>query len=78
MIVLKPQFRHGADSIYFGGPSLNARASATGFTYDNLKDAIEYAKLRNVKTHLTLNILTKNSEFNEAIKLAKFAISCRS
>ncbi len=38
-----------------------------------MKKAIAYAKLRNVKTHLTLNTLIKDSEFEEAILLAKKA-----
>ena len=42
-------------------------------TKEDLKKAIEYCKLRNVKTFLTLNILIKNAEFNDAIILAKKA-----
>ena len=35
--------------------------------------ALEYAKLRGVKTHLTLNTLLKNSELKDALLLAKYA-----
>lgn len=38
-----------------------------------MQKAIEYAKLRNVKTNLTLNTLIKNDEFEECINLAKKA-----
>lgn len=48
----------------------NARARAKNFDYETLKEAIKYAKLRNVKVHVTLNILIKNEEFEEAVKLA--------
>ena len=38
--------------------------------------AIDYAKLRNVKTHLTLNTLITNDEFESAVKLAEHAYKC--
>ena len=55
------------------GSLFNARASAGNFDEDGLKEAIDYCALRNVKTHLTLNTLIKNSEFEDAVKLAKYA-----
>ena len=63
----------GADAVYFGANKFNARANSNNFNFDELKIAIEYAKLRNVKTHMTLNILIKNNEFEEAIDLVKTA-----
>ena len=70
---LKAAVQSGADCVYFGGELFNARASANNFSDDELKHAIEYAKIRNVKTNLTLNILIKNDEFESAIELAKKA-----
>ena len=70
---LKAAVQSGADCVYFGGELFNARASANNFSDDELKHAIEYAKIRNVKTNLTLNILIKNDEFENAIELAKKA-----
>lgn len=70
---LKAAVQSGADCVYFGGELFNARASAGNFNDDKLKEAIEYAKIRNVKTNLTLNILIKNDEFADAIELAKKA-----
>lgn len=70
---LKAAVQNGADSVYFGANMFNARASAKNFDIDTLKEAIEYCNLRNVKTHLTLNILIKNNEFEDAVFLAKKA-----
>lgn len=70
---LKAAVQSGADCVYFGSGLLNARTSANNFNNEELKSAIEYAKLRNVKTNLALNILIKNNEFNEAIQLTKTA-----
>lgn len=71
---LKAAVQNGADTVYFGASSFNARNSATNFDYEELKKAIEYAKTFNVKTNLTLNILIKDSEFDEALELATKAI----
>ena len=70
---LKAAVQAGSDCVYFGGSMFNARASAGNFNDDELKNAIEYAKIRNVKTNLALNILIKNDEFDEAFELAKKA-----
>lgn len=65
--------QNGADAVYLGASNFNARANAQNFDNEALKDAILYARKRNVEVHLTLNILMFNNELNEALKLAKFA-----
>jgi len=70
---LKAAVQNGADSVYFGSSSFSARAFANNFDLENLKKAIEYAKIRGVKTNLTLNTLIKDSEFGDAYELAKKA-----
>lgn len=70
---LKAAVQNGADSVYFGANSFSARAFANNFDYETLQMAIDYAKLRNVKTHLTLNTLITNGEFKSAIDLATYA-----
>mgnify|MGYP004571317441 FL=1 len=70
---LKAAVQNGADSVYFGANLFSARAFAHNFDNFELKKAIEYAKLRGVKTNLTLNTLIKDNEFDDAIKLASKA-----
>ena len=70
---MKAAVQNGADSIYFGIDKFNARFYATNLDLNTMKEAITYCKLRNVKTHLTLNTLIKNSEFEDAVSLAKEA-----
>lgn len=67
---LKSAVQNGADSVYLGSSSFNARNRATNFDLEELSQAIKYAKLRNVKVHLTLNTLIKDSEFEDAVNLA--------
>ena len=59
--------QNGADAVYFGGESFNARANTKNFNKEEMAKAIEYAKLRGVKTHLTLNILIKNNDHYKLI-----------
>lgn len=70
---LKAAVQNGADSVYFGSDTYSARAFAKNFNEENLKEAIYYAKIRGVKTYLTLNTLIKNEELDNAINLAKTA-----
>lgn len=71
MEALKAAVQNGADAVYLGASNFNARINGKNFNDEELVKAIEYAKLRNVKVHLTLNILVKNNEFNEAIQLVE-------
>ena len=65
--------QNGADCIYLGANMFSARANAKNFSLDELKNVIEYCKIRNVKTNLTLNTLLTDEEFANAINLAKQA-----
>ena len=72
MECLKAAVQNGADAVYFGGLGFNARAGASNFDKDAIREAIRYAKLRNVKINFTLNTLLKNEEFDEAVELARY------
>lgn len=65
--------QNGADCIYLGANIFSARANAKNFSLEELKEVIEYCKIRNVKTNLTLNTLITDSEFADAVLLAKKA-----
>ena len=70
---LKAAVQNCANSVYFGANLFSARAFASNFDLDELKNAIQYARIRGVKTNLTLNTLIKNDEFEDAFNLAKKA-----
>ena len=70
---LKAAVQNGADAVYFGANSFSARAFASNFDDNTLEQAINYAKVRGVKTNLTLNTLIKNDEMYNAMALAKKA-----
>ena len=70
---LKAAIQNGANSVYLGTDVFSARAFASNFNLDELEKAIQYAKIRGVKTHLTLNTLITDTEFESAINVAKKA-----
>lgn len=60
----------GADAVYLGGTSFNARNSANNFSDDELREVIKYAHARGVKVHLTLNTLIHDREIEDVIEFA--------
>ncbi len=65
--------RSGADAVYFGAKDFSARRNAENFGSFELNDAIQYCHIRGVKAYLTLNILIKDDEFENAVALARDA-----
>ena len=70
---LKAAVQNGANSVYLGADNFSARAFASNFNINELEKAIQYAKIRGVKTHLTLNTLVTDTEFESAMNIAKKA-----
>ena len=59
----------GADAVYVGGPKYGARAYAKNFSEEELITAINYAHLFKKKVYMTFNILLKDEEFFESLKM---------
>ncbi len=60
--------RTGADAIYMGTKSFNARIKADNFDEADLEKAISYCHGRNVRVNITLNTLINNSELPDVTK----------
>ena len=56
--------RSGANAVYLGTSNFNARRNADNFTNENLKEAVDYCHLRNVKVYVTLNTLIFDRELD--------------
>ncbi len=65
---LKAAVRSGANAVYLGVDNFNARRNADNFTEENLKEAVKYCRLRNVKVYITLNTLIFDKEIEELYK----------
>ena len=59
---LKTALYFGADAVYCGGPLLQLRAEATGFTFDELKEAVEYTHSLGKKIYVTVNSFATDEE----------------
>lgn len=70
---LEAAVRSGADAVYLGAKNFSARRNADNFDKNELKSAISYCHIRNVKVYLTLNIMIKEHELRDAFNLAKEA-----
>ena len=62
---LKIALKYGADAVYIGGPLLNLRANAINFTFEEIKEGVEFAHSLNKKVYVTVNIVLHNKELKE-------------
>lgn len=73
---LRAAISGGADAVYFGGRSFNARRSAANFDDDELVRAVSYCHERGVKAYITFNTTVFEKEL--AACLDFIAVICRS
>lgn len=68
---------HGADAVYLGLQSFNARIKAENFTTDNLAQIVEFAHLYGVKVYVTINVLVQDNEIDDFIATVKTCIQAK-
>ena len=76
MEALRAAVCNGADAIYLGADTFNARINARNFSAADLQEAVVYCHVRGVKVHLTLNTLVLDREMPRAAELIRLAASC--
>lgn len=64
--------QNGADAVYLGAQSFNARHSAANFDAEGLARAVEYAHVRGVNVYTVVNILIADAELEDAVRLLEF------
>ncbi|MBR6889076.1 MAG: U32 family peptidase [Selenomonadaceae bacterium] len=69
---LKAAVEAGADAVYLAGEKFGARAYAENFAGEQLLKAVEFAHLRGVAVHVTVNTLIADSELDEFAAYIKF------
>lgn len=72
---LQAAIQNGADAIYLGYGSFNARQSAKNFSETDFAQALIDCHVRGVRVFLTLNTLLSDRELPEALEIA--ATACR-
>ena len=73
MACLHAAVRAGADAVYLGLGSFNARRGADNFTLETLAEACDYAHLRKVNVYVTLNTAILPEEVKDVLELARQA-----
>ena len=73
MEALRAAVQNGANAVYLGCGSFNARQSAKNFTIPMLEEAVKYCHVRGVAVHLTLNTLVSDRETKDCVELIRQA-----
>ena len=73
MEALRAAVQNGANAVYLGCGSFNARQGAKNFTPQMLAEAVKYCHVRGVAVHLTLNTLVSDRETGDVAALIKQA-----
>ena len=68
---LKAAIEGGADAIYMGGASFNARINAENFEKESMREAIKLAHAYGVKLYQTVNIMVLDREKDEFLRAAE-------
>ena len=70
---LRSAVQSGADAVYLGMGSFNARRGAKNFSEEDFTAALRYCHERGVRVFLTLNTLLSDRELPEALETARLA-----
>ncbi len=73
MDALRAAVQNGANAVYLGVGSFNARQSAKNFTLETLPEAVKYCHVRGVQVHLTVNTLVSDREMGKLQELIRGA-----
>lgn len=65
MEALKAAIANGCDAVYLGMQKFGARAYSSNFDEESLKEAVEYAHLRDVKIYVTMNTIVFEDELED-------------
>ncbi len=76
MEALRAAVQNGANAVYLGCGTFNARQGARNFTPQTLGEAVKYCHVRGVAVHLTLNTLVSDREMEELCGLIRQAATC--
>ncbi|TRM11759.1 U32 family peptidase [Lentibacillus cibarius] len=59
---LKVAIRYGADAVYIGGNRFGLRSRAGNFSYDEMKEGVDFAKHHHAKVYVAANMVTHEGD----------------
>ncbi|MDD7306329.1 MAG: U32 family peptidase [Peptoniphilaceae bacterium] len=68
---LKTAIKFGANAVYMAGNSFGLRKNAKNFDTQTMRQAVKYAHDRNVKVHVTMNIVPHDKDLNGIVEYIK-------
>lgn len=68
---LKTAIKFGADAVYMAGQNFGLRKNAKNFDLQSMKEAVDYAHERNVRVHVTMNIVPHDKDLNGIVDYIK-------
>lgn len=68
---LKTAIKFGADAVYMAGHSFGLRKNAKNFDLTSMKEAVDYAHQRNVRVHITMNIVPHDEDLDGIVEYIK-------
>lgn len=71
---LKKAIIYGADAVYIGGEEFSLRVAADNFTFEEMKEGVEFAHKYGKKVYLTANIIPHNKDVEEYAEFLKEAV----
>jgi putative protease len=63
---LKTAIRYGADAVYIGGNAYGLRSRAGNFSYDEMREGVEFAKEHNACVYVAANMVTHENDADGA------------
>lgn len=70
---LKMAIIYGADAVYLAGKQFGLRTASDNFTFEEMKEGIDFVHKRGKKAYLTMNIIPHNDDISKASEFIKKA-----
>lgn len=72
---LKMAILYGADAVYLAGEEFGLRTASDNFTFNEMKDAIDFVHEKGKKAYLTMNIIPHNDDISKASGFLEKAVT---
>ncbi|MDO5047365.1 MAG: U32 family peptidase [Anaerococcus sp.] len=69
---LKAAIKFGANAVFLAGDDFGLRANAKNFSKEGLKEALAYAHERNVRVHVTMNVLPHDEDMTGIVEYLEY------
>ena len=74
---LEAAIHNGADAVYLGLNSFNARGNIENFNVENLRESVKKAHLFGVRVFVTLNTIVLDSEIEDVLRIVKACVEAK-